>query len=96
MLQTGEVERLDVYPSTNKVYVYLANGAIINGQEVFGAGPHYAFTINNVNVFEEKLEKAQSDLGISKDDYIPVRFQPPDNELMYVLLMLLQTMHRNR
>lgn len=82
MLQAGEVERLNVNPSYNKVYVYLASGAMINGQEVFGPGPHYTFTINDVNAFEEKLQKAQRDLGIPSHEFIPVRYTPPDNGVM--------------
>lgn len=82
MLQTGEVERLDVASAQEKVYVYLHNGAIINGREAFGHGPHYSFTIGNLKTFEERLIKAQEELGINSKDFIPIKFYPPDSGVM--------------
>ncbi|XP_057291940.1 paraplegin-like [Hydractinia symbiolongicarpus] len=82
MLQTGEVEKLEVSSHRDKVYVYLANGAIINGKEVFGYGPHYSFSINNIHSFEEKLKTAQLELGIKPNEFIPIKYNPLDTELM--------------
>lgn len=87
MLQTGEVERLQVSPQRDaeededaqihRVDVYLANGAIINGSEVTGFGPHYSFTVGNLQTFEEKLRSAQEELGIKPSEFIPIKYTSP-------------------
>ena len=83
MLKAGEVEKLEVSSQRDKVYVYLAKGAIINGREVFGFGPHYSFTMSgNIQAFENKLRAAQEELGISSNEFIPVKYNPPDNQIM--------------
>jgi len=86
MLKTGEVEKLEVSSQKDKVYVYLAKGAMINGREVFGFGPHYSFTMNgNVQAFEDKLRAAQEEIGIQTNEFIPVKYSPPDNQIMSTL-----------
>jgi len=91
MLQTGEVEKLEVSAKRDRVYVYLANGAIINGREVFGFGPHYSFSIGSFHKFEERLKNAQEELGIHSSDFIPVKYNPPDNEIMSTLFTAMIT-----
>ena len=86
MLQTGEVEHLNISAQKDKVYVYLTNGAIINGREIFGFGPHYSFTIGNLKTFEEKLKNAQENLGIKPSEFIPVKYSPPDSGVMSTLV----------
>ena len=81
MLQTGEVEQLEVSAHQDKVYVYLASGAMVNGRETFGKGPHYSFTIGSLKSFESRLKKAQEDLGIKSSEFIPVKYSPPDSQL---------------
>eukprot|EP00794_Sanderia_malayensis_P018933 gene18933-20838_t len=91
MLSAGEVVKLDVVPSGDKVYVYLEKGAFVNGKEFFGPGPHYSFGISSIDNFEEKLEAAQKELGIKPQDFIPVKYKA-ENELFNTFLATLGSM----
>lgn len=92
MLQTGEVEQIHVSSGKDKIYIFLANGAIINGREVFGPGPHYYFTIGDLKSFEEKMNEAQEQLGVKSSNFIPIRYSPPDSGIMSSLLSVAITL----
>jgi len=90
MLATGEVEKLDVSSTREKVYVYLHKGAVVNGKEVFGYGPHYQFTVGNMDRFEEQMRQTQNELGVNPRDHIPVKYRP-DNQLMSTFISVAMT-----
>lgn len=81
MLTKGEVERLDVGPTGDLIYVYIHRGGIIGGKEVRPYGPHYLVRVSSAENFEEKLSIAYKELGISSEDYLPVNYRV-ENELM--------------
>ncbi|XP_065064384.1 paraplegin-like [Rhopilema esculentum] len=91
MLSTGEVQKLEVASSGEKVFVYLQNGAIVSGREIFGPGPHYSFSVSSTDSFEEKFEDVQKELGIDPKDYIPVVYQR-ENELFNTVLVTAATL----
>ena len=49
------------------------------------AGPVYHFNIGSVEAFEEKLSRAQQDLGIAPRDFVPVRYVEETNWAMELL-----------
>lgn len=91
MLSLGEVVRVEIAPSQEKVFVYLHSGAIISGREIYGPGPHYSFSISSPESFEEKFEMAQKELGISPNNFVPVIYRT-ENELLTTLLVSLGTL----
>ena len=48
-------------------------------------GPVYHFNIGSVEAFEEKLSRAQQDLGIAPRDFVPVRYVEETNWAMELL-----------
>lgn len=85
MLTKGEVERLDVGPSGDIIYVYLHRGGIVAGKEVRPFGPHFIVRVSSAENFEEKLSNAYKELGISPEDYLPINYRV-ENELMGAFL----------
>lgn len=85
MLSTGEVERLEVPSSQDKVYVFLHRGAVVGGKEVLTHGPHFVFSIASLDSFEKKMASAQADLHIASHDFVPVRYRTT-NELLFTAL----------
>ncbi|XP_047140194.1 mitochondrial inner membrane m-AAA protease component paraplegin [Hydra vulgaris] len=88
MLQTGEVDRLTVSSNQDQVYVFLKEGAQINGREVSSSGPDYKFSIGNLQRFEENLIAEQKKLGIESPDYIPVSYSS-SNKSKFSLLEIM-------
>ncbi|KAL5467699.1 hypothetical protein EMCRGX_G031962 [Ephydatia muelleri] len=80
MLSTGEVERLEVSSSRDRVYIRLHPGAVINGVEAHTAS-RFVLTISGAESFETKLNAAQDWLGIDPDDRVPVNYRSPYSAL---------------
>ena len=55
---------------------------------MYGPGPHYFFKIGNKANFEQKLEEAQQQLGISREEFIPVEYKNGSNIGQTGLLLL--------
>ncbi|XP_032226471.2 paraplegin isoform X2 [Nematostella vectensis] len=85
MLSAGEVEHLEVPASQDKVYVYLHRGALVAGKEVYSYGPHYVFSIASLDSFEKKIHHAQSELRISPQEFVPIKYRT-QNELFSTLV----------
>jgi spastic paraplegia protein 7 len=76
MLKTGEVLKLEVSSSHDKAYIYLHPGAHINGAELkSNTGPHYAMTVPNTDILEQKLTDAQIELGVNPSNFVPVVYR---------------------
>ncbi|XP_062511013.1 paraplegin-like [Corticium candelabrum] len=89
MLQRGEVAKLVVNSSKDKCYVYLHHGAIVHEKEIHRAPPHFAFSINGVESFEDRLIQAQKELRIDPSGYVPVIYEPSDSIMMTFVSNLL-------
>lgn len=85
MLYAGEVQRLEVNSTRDRVYVYLHYGALINGREIRRYGPQFMFTISGVDSLEAKLNQAQDELGILPSDRIPVNYRAQSETMALVM-----------
>lgn len=81
ILTKGEVERLDVGPTGDIIYIYVHRGGIVGGKEVVQSGPHYLVRVSSAENFEEKLLNAYKELGISSEDHLPINYRV-ENELV--------------
>ncbi|XP_077863533.1 mitochondrial inner membrane m-AAA protease component paraplegin-like [Saccoglossus kowalevskii] len=83
MLAKGEVSHVSIThyktengsPSVNSdiVNVYLHRGAMVFGKEMLRQGGHYRMRVGNIEKFEEKLRRAEDELGIDHSDRIQVQ-----------------------
>eukprot|EP01135_Chromosphaera_perkinsii_P004222 Nk52_evm11s272 gene=Nk52_evmTU11s272 len=93
MLACGEVEKLEVYRSRDRVRIYLQKDAVIDGREYTdvaarNTGPYFYFTIGSVESFEKKLRMAEDELNIASKDRLPVVFHPETDWLEELLNMI--------
>ncbi|CAH1269027.1 SPG7 [Branchiostoma lanceolatum] len=72
MLAKGEVSSVDVEDS-DVVRIHLQPGAQVFGRKHFQSTV-YSMRVGNTETFEEKLRRAESDLGISPQDNVKVTF----------------------
>ncbi|XP_078607985.1 mitochondrial inner membrane m-AAA protease component paraplegin-like [Branchiostoma floridae x Branchiostoma japonicum] len=72
MLAKGEVSSVDVEDS-DVVRIHLQPGAQVFGRKHY-TSTVYSMRVGNTETFEEKLRRAEDDLGISPQDYVKVTF----------------------
>lgn len=83
ILAKGEVELVMVRPEVEMAYLRLYPGAVIKGQKADDG--IYAVRIPEIDKFEEKLRKAEEDLGIKPNGYVPIAYQREVSWLPQVL-----------
>ncbi|XP_019640186.1 PREDICTED: paraplegin-like [Branchiostoma belcheri] len=72
MLAKGEVSSVDVEDS-DVVRIHLQPGAQVFGRKHY-TSTVYSMRVGNTETFEEKLRRAEDDLGINPQDYVKVTF----------------------
>ena len=79
MLAVGEVDRVEVDKENEAVFVSLVEDAIIEGMEDGKANNQlYRISIGSIASFERQLEAFQTELGFDEQDFVGVRYRPPD------------------
>lgn len=73
ILAKGEVELVMVRPEVEMAYLRLFPGAVIKGKKAEDG--IYAVKIPEMEKFEEKLRKAEEEIGIKPNNYVPVVYQ---------------------
>jgi len=96
MLRTHDVEKLIVV-NKELVEIYLKADRIDNPKfsdatkKGFGgtvnSGPHYEFNIGSVDIFEERLQKAQE--NFSETDRIPVKYETREDYTSWIFTFIL-------
>ena len=72
MLAKGEVEGIIVRPENEAALIQLAEGAIIKGKRVDTR--FYTLKIPDADGFEDKVRKAESELGLRPDQSVPIHY----------------------
>ncbi|XP_076449044.1 mitochondrial inner membrane m-AAA protease component paraplegin-like [Babylonia areolata] len=72
MLAKGEVDAIIVRPDSESALIQLAEGAVIKGKKVDTR--FYTLKIPDAGGFEEKVRKAESDLGLRPDQSVPIHY----------------------
>lgn len=72
MLAKGEVEAIIVRPDSEMAMIQLAEGAVIKGKKVDQR--FYTLKIPDAGGFEEKVRKAESELGLRPDQSVPIHY----------------------
>lgn len=73
MLAKGEVEAIIVRPESEVAIIQLHEGAVIKGKKV--NSHFYTLKIPDPNGFEEKVRKAEAELGIHPDQGVTIHYQ---------------------
>lgn len=83
VLSSGEVESISLFPNTNSAMIFLHPGAIIDGKPARSF--YLTMEVASVASFEEKLRKAEKDLGISNENSVPIRYERPRAAFLMML-----------